>query len=416
MHYFNYKRGELFAEEVKVKDIAKKVPTPFYLYSKNTLIRHIRAFKSAFKEINPIICFALKSNSNFEILKILRNEGFGADCVSLFEMKKAIEAGFHPEKIVFNGNGKTEEELEFAIKLGILMINADNEEELELIDKICKKLKKRIKVSLRVNPEIDPKTHPHIATSLRESKFGFDLKKAFSIYRNASRFKFLELKGVHIHIGSQITDISPFKEALTKVFDFTTKLRKYGIRFEYFNAGGGLGIVYKKEIPPNLKEYAKVIMSYSRKIADKLILEPGRVIVGNAGILITKILYIKKSSCKKFIVVDAGMHGLLRPALYGAYHEVRLVSSRQKAESREKFDIVGPICESGDVLAKERFLPGNIKSGDLLAIFSAGAYGYVMSSNYNLRPLPAEVIVDGNRFKLIRRAQNYRDLRRLEVD
>jgi len=331
-------------------------------------------------------------------------------------MKKAIEAGFHPEKIVFNGNGKTEKELEFAIKLGILMINADNEEELELIDKICKKLKKRIKVSLRVNPEIDPKTHPHIATSLRESKFGFDLKKAFSIYRNASRFKFLELKGVHIHIGSQITDISPFKEALTKVLDFTTKLRKYGIRFEYFNAGGGLGIVYKKEIPPNLKEYAKVIMSYSKRIADKLILEPGRVIVGNAGILITKVLYTKKTRYKNFLIVDAGMHGLLRPALYGAYHEVMLVSSRQKAESRERFDIVGPICESGDVLAKERFLPRNIKSGDLLAIFSAGAYGYVMSSNYNLRPLPAEVIVDGSRFKLIRRAQNYRDLRRLEVD
>jgi len=416
MNYFNYKKNKLFAEDVLIERISEKVPTPFYVYSKNTLIRHINAFKKAFSKVKPVISFALKSNSNFSILKIMKKQGIGADCVSFFEMKKALESGISPKKIILNGNGKTEEELEYALKKGILMINIDNKEELELLSKKANKLKKKAPVALRVNPEIDAQTHPHIATSLKESKFGFDMKEAKDIYLKAKNMKGIEIKGIHIHIGSQITKITPFIEALEKVENFVKDMNSEGIYFEYFNVGGGLGIVYNNEMPPNLKYYAESIISYCRNIAEKLILEPGRVIIGNAGILVTRILYIKKTKYRNFIVVDAGMHGLLRPTLYNAYHEIKPVDLVKSKGKKCIFDVVGPICESGDILGKDRRLPESLKRGDLLAIFSAGAYGYSMASNYNLRPLPAEVLVDRNTFKIIRRNQDYKDLRRLEID
>ncbi|HLD30076.1 MAG TPA: diaminopimelate decarboxylase, partial [bacterium] len=307
MHYFEYRDKELWAEGVRARDIIKKVDTPFYLYSRKTLLQHAEAFKTAFKGDDLLIAYAYKANSNIHLLRILAENDLGADVVSFWELKKALEAGVKPDKIVFNGNGKSREEMTEGIIRNIRMFNLDNEEELERINSVAREMKVKANISFRVNPEIDPETHPHIATALKESKFGVDFRRARELYIRASKMEWVEIKGIHMHIGSQITKVSPFVEALNKLKTFSNELKKAGIRFETVNAGGGLGIVYKEEIPPHLHEYSRAIHQLLKDIAPRAILEPGRVLVGNAGILVTRVLYRKKTDYKYFLVVDTGM-------------------------------------------------------------------------------------------------------------
>jgi len=402
MDYFQYKQNELFAEKVPLTEIAKKFKTPVYVYSKTTLLRHINAVKSVLKNTKTTICFAYKSNSNKHLLKIMKEKGLGADCVSLGELLLAKKIGVNPKKIVLNGNGKTDEEIKLAIKMNIKLINVDSIEELLNISRIAKSLGKKPEIAFRLNPEIKVPTHPHIATGLKNSKFGIPLKHALEAYNLARKLKTVRVSGIHFHIGSQITEIAPFVESLKKILLFARKLKKQKFSLKYINIGGGLGVRYKEEVPVTLKEYAEKTIPYLKKIAPETVLEPGRVLIANTGILLAKVILVKRTS-KNFIVTDAGMNDLLRPSMYDAYHEilpVRIFPERK----REIFDIVGPICESGDVLAKKRKLQ-TAYSGELLAIKSAGAYGYTMSSNYNLRPKPAEVLVDGEKFYEIRPRQ-----------
>ena len=413
MHDFNYIDGQLYGGRVKVEDIAREVDTPFYLYSYRTLINHYRNFEKALSGLEHIVCYAYKANSNLALCKILAEEGCGADVVSGGELSKALQAGVPPGRIVFNGNGKTAEEMDLALRSDILMFNVDSRPELLLLNEVAGRMGRKARIALRVNPDIDPQTHPHIATGLKESKFGFEFSQVIEGYKLAQELKNIEITGIHMHIGSQITKVNPFVEALKKIVNLAGELEKLGIKIEYLNVGGGLGITYSDEEPPPLADYAQSVIPAIKGIGAKGIFEPGRVLMGNAGILITKVLYVKETSSKRFIVVDAGMGDLFRPAFYAAYHEIKPVVEL-KAESRKlNADIVGPICESGDFLAKDREIP-QVKSGDLLAVFSAGAYGFSMSSNYNSRLRPAEVLVEGDNFKVIRKRETYEDLIRGE--
>ncbi len=412
MHDFKYIDGELYSERVKVEDIAREVGTPFYLYSHRTLINHYRNFEKALSGLEHLVCYAYKANSNLALCKVLAEEGCGADAVSAGEIIKALQAGVPPEKIVFNGNGKTAKEMELALQSNILMFNVDSRPELLLLNEVAGKTGKKAGIALRVNPDIDPQTHPHIATGLKESKFGFEFSRVIEGYKLAQSLKHIEVVGIHMHIGSQITTVKPFVEALKKIVNLATELKSLGIKIAYVNVGGGVGITYSDEQPPTLSDYAQSVIPVLKGIGAKGIFEPGRVLVGNAGILLTRVLYVKETSNKTFVVVDAGMGDLFRPAFYAAYHEIRPVKLR--AESRKlKADIVGPICESGDFLAKDREIP-EVKSGALLAVFSAGAYGFSMSSNYNSRLRPAEVLVKGETFRVVRERETYEDLTRGE--
>lgn len=412
MHDFKYIDGELYSERVKVEDIAREVGTPFYLYSHRTLINHYRNFEKALSDLEHLVCYAYKANSNLALCKILAGEGCGADAVSAGEMIKALRAGVPPERIVFNGNGKTAKEMELALQSDILMFNVDSLPELILLNEVAGKTGKKARIALRVNPDIDPQTHPHIATGLKESKFGFEFSRVIEGYKLAQSLEHIEVVGVHMHIGSQITTVKPFVEALKKILNVATELKSLGIKIEYVNVGGGVGITYSDEKPPTLSDYAQSVIPVIKAIGAKGVFEPGRVLVGNAGILLTRVLYVKETSNKIFVVVDAGMGDLFRPAFYAAYHEIRPV--KLQAESHKlKADIVGPICESGDFLAKDREIP-EVKSGDILAVFSAGAYGFSMSSNYNSRLRPAEVLVKGDTFRVVRKRETYEDLTRGE--
>lgn len=412
MHDFNYIDGQLYGERVKVEDIAREVGTPFYLYSYQTLINHYRNFEKVLSGLEHIVCYAYKANSNLALCKILAEEGCGADVVSGGELRKALQVGVPPERIVFNGNGKTAEEMDLALQSGILMFNVDSQPELLLLNEVAGRMGRKARIALRVNPDIDPQTHPHIATGLKESKFGFEFSRVIEGYRLAQDLKNIEIVGIHMHIGSQIIKVEPFVEALRKIVNLAEELEKLGIKIEYVNVGGGLGITYSDEEPPPLVDYAQSVIPAIKGIGAKGIFEPGRVLVGNAGILVTKVLYVKETSSKRFVVVDAGMGDLFRPAFYAAYHEIKPVGL--KVESRKlKADIVGPICESGDFLAKDREIP-EVKSEDLLAVFSAGAYGFSMSSNYNSRLRPAEVLVKGDNFHIVRKRETYEDLIRGE--
>lgn len=407
MHDFHYIDNELFCEDVSVSDIARDVKTPFYLYSYETLKRHFRAFDDSFKGIDHLTCFSMKSNSNMAVLRLFAEEGGGVDIVSGGELYRAIRAGVDPGKIVYSGVGKTAEELEYAVSSDILMFNSESDQELIALNEAAKRLNKKARVSIRVNPDVDPQTHPYISTGLKENKFGIDIKRSLDQYKVAAGLGNLVVTGVSCHIGSQLTKVSPFVDSIRKIKELIAGLKEAGIHIRYLDIGGGLGITYNDEKPPVPAEYADAIREEIRDTCLTLILEPGRVIAGNASILVAKVLYTKSTGEKNFIIVDAAMNDLMRPSLYGSFHGVQAVKTKDNKKIRA--DIVGPICESGDFLAKDREVEP-LDQGDLLAVMSAGAYGFTMSSTYNSRPRVAEVMVKGDIYRVIRKRETYEDL------
>lgn len=413
MHDFKYHNGELHCEAVPLSQIAKQVGTPFYVYSHTTLTRHFRAFDRAFEHVPHIIAFAMKANSNLAILRLMAREGSGADIVSGGELFRAVKAGVPPSKIVFAGVGKSREEIRYALKSGILMFNVESSDELRAIDDVAAELRMKARVALRVNPDVDPKTHPYISTGMKKSKFGISADRALEEFKLASSLKHIDVAGVHKHIGSQLTEIAPFVDALRKVAELVGRLKDQGINIRYLNIGGGLGITYSDETPPEPKDLAEAISPILRDLNCTVIMEPGRVIVGNAGSLVTRVLYHKASDVKKFVIVDAAMNDLIRPSLYNAFHNITPVREAHGTPS-VTVDVVGPVCESGDFLAKDRVMP-EVKAGDLLAVMSTGAYGFVMSSNYNSRPRVPEVLVRGSEMHVIRKRESLADLVRGEA-
>ena len=412
MHFFDYKGKNFYAEGVSVERIVKEVGTPVYIYSKKTLTRHFQAYDQAFAAVPHLICYSIKANSNLAVLKTFAQEGSGFDIVSGGELFRAKKAGADTRKIVFSGVGKREDEIEFALKSNILMFNVESPQEMRAIDKIAKRLRKKAGVSIRVNPNVDPKTHPYISTGLKKNKFGIETEDAFREYVYAKRsLKNVVPMGIDCHIGSQITQITPFIDALKKTTDLLGRLRAEGLDIKYIDMGGGLGITYDKEEPPHPSKYGEAVIKGTKGLGVTLIFEPGRSMVGNAGILATKVVYTKKGSEKNFVIVDAAMNDLARPSLYGSYHAIKAVKANSKAEITA--DVVGPICESGDFLAKDRLIP-EVKAGDALAVMSAGAYGFSMSSNYNTRPRAAEVMVNGKEFSVVRKREVLSDLIRGE--
>lgn len=411
MHYFEYKKGQLYCEKVPVAEIADAVGTPFYVYSYRTFERHFRVFNDAFKKIPHITCYSCKANESSAILRMTARFGGGADIVSGGELYKALRAGIPADRMVFSGAGKAEEELRSAIRAKILMINIESEGELQAVSRLARTLKRDVPVSIRVNPEIDPRTHPYITTGLKKNKFGVLWKDARRLYREIKKEQFLVPVGISSHIGSQILELAPFVEAVRSLKSMIRQLKGDGIAVRMVDIGGGLGITYKDELPPHPEEYAAVMEKELEGMGLVLILEPGRVLVGNSGIFVTKLLYIKKIPGKTFYIVDGAMNDLVRPAFYGAYHEI--VPVKKGKGDTIKVDIVGPVCESGDFFAKDRLI-ASIKDGGLLAVLGAGAYGFSMSSNYNARRRVAEVLVKDREFYVIRRRETLRDLMRGE--
>jgi len=411
MNLFKYRANELYAEDVPVKKLAEKYGTPLYVYSYNTLLRHFKAYDDAFNGYPHIICFAVKSNPNTSVISLFAKQGGGADIVSGGELYVALKAGISPKKIVYAGVGKTADEIRFALKSKILMFNVESENELEEIDRVAGRMKTKAAIALRINPDIDPGTHPYITTGMKKHKFGIPIEAALEYYRFASKLKNINVVGVHKHIGSQITKIAPFVDALKRILILIDKLNEQGTEIKYLDVGGGLGISYKDEEPPVPKDLANKLIPLLEGRKLTLIMEPGRSIVGNAGILVTKTLYLKEGEDKEFVIVDAGMNDLIRPSLYDAYHRIEPVIKNKRETVLS--DVVGPICESGDFLARGREL-NRVKQGEYLAAMSAGAYGFSMSSNYNSRPKAAEVMVKGKEHFLIRKRETYEDLVRNE--
>ncbi|MCL6622265.1 MAG: diaminopimelate decarboxylase [Syntrophobacterales bacterium] len=407
MHHFHYVQGELYCEQVPVAEVARRVGTPFYLYSHATLSRHFHAFDEAFAGFPHLICFAVKANSNLALLRLFASLGAGADIVSGGELYRALKAGVDPAKIVYSGVGKKPGEIREALRAGILMFNIESSQELQAISRLARRLGTTARVSLRINPDIDPKTHPYISTGLKKNKFGINLEQALRDYRRAKALPGIEVVGVACHIGSQITELAPFLEAVQRLRELIGRLGEMGLSIRYLDLGGGLGITYQDELPPHPREYGAALVQELAGLPVTLILEPGRVLVGNAGILVTRVLYTKYSDARHFIIVDAGMNDLARPSLYGSYHAVWPVVEADRPEVTAS--VVGPICESGDFLAKDRVLPG-FQPGELLAVMSAGAYGFSMSSNYNSRPRVAEILVKDDEFYVIRKRETYRQL------
>lgn len=407
MHHFQYKKDTLFCEDVSIIEIAERAGTPFYLYSSATLERHFKVFDNAFKKIPHIVCYSVKANSNLSVLKLFSMLGGGADIVSGGELFRSLKAGIDPSKIVYSGVGKSIEEIRFALDSNILMFNVESPQELDLINEIAGKMRKKASVAIRVNPDVDPNTHPYISTGLKRNKFGINIKKSLSEYKKAAALKNVEIIGIDCHIGSQLTEVSPFIAAIKKIKSLLNTLREKGFNIRYLDIGGGLGITYSDEEPPHPDNYAEAVIKEVKDLKVTLILEPGRVLVGNAGVLVTKVLYTKEGDEKSFIVVDAGMNDLARPSLYDSYHGILPIV--QKVSAIHTADVVGPICESGDFLAKERPLP-EFKQGDLMAVMSAGAYGYTMSSNYNSRLRVPEIMVFGDKFKVVKRRETYKSL------
>ena len=412
MHHFKYHDNVLYCEDLPVQEIAAKIGTPFYLYSHATLKRHFQVFSEAFEGVPKLICYSAKANTNLAVLKLFADLGCGLDIVSGGELYRGLRAGFSPDRIVYSGVGKTVDEIDYALNTGILMFNVESLAELEQINRRAAKLKKRAPVSIRVNPDVDPKTHPYTATGLKKNKFGIGFDAAIESYRVAGELEHIEIAGVDCHIGSQITEAGPFQDAMKNLKGLINELKSMGINIRYLDMGGGLGITYADETPPSLGEYAGAIITQLKDIELQLILEPGRVLVGNAGVLVTEVLYRKSGEVKDFVIVDAGMNDLLRPTLYNAFHAIEpVVNSRKDLIIA---DVVGPICESGDFLAIDRSI-SDVQSGDLMAVMSAGAYGYVMSSNYCSRPRVAEVMVKGDRFDVVKAREVYEDLVRGET-
>jgi len=411
MHHFQYRQGELFAENVPVAELAARHGTPLYIYSAATLRRHFEAFDSAFANLAHLTCYSVKANSNLCVLGLLAECGAGMDIVSGGELHRALAAGVDPQKIVYSGVGKRPTEIEQALSAGILMFNVESMGELDRISSIASRMGKTAHIALRINPDVDPKTHPYISTGMKKNKFGLDMDNSLRAYERAMDLPGIEPVGIDCHIGSQLTSIEPFLEALDKIVTFGDKLMARGVPLRYLDLGGGLGITYNEEEPPHPAQFGEALTAALENHPMTLILEPGRVIVGNAGILVTEVVYTKSTPSKDFVIVDAAMNDLVRPALYDSYHAIREV--RQNGRPEKNVDVVGPICESSDFLARGREIP-EMESGELLAVFSAGAYGFTMSSNYNSRPRAAEILVDGDVAVVARKRETYEDLIALE--
>ncbi len=403
MHHFDYRNGVLHAEAVNLAKLADAVGTPFYCYASATLERHYRVFAEAFADVPSLVCYAVKANSNQAVIATLARLGAGADVVSGGELKRAIAAGVSAEKIMFSGIGKTAAELAMALDENILCINVESEPEMELLSSIAAAKGYAANISVRVNPDVDAKTHRKIATGRAENKFGIPISRARDVYARAAKLPGLRVVGVDMHIGSQITELSPFDNAFVLLSEFVRELRADGHRIEHVDLGGGLGIPYREdnEPPPDPAAYAAVVKRATRGLDCKLIFEPGRLIVGNAGVLVTRVLYLKHGEAKQFVIVDAAMNDLVRPTLYDAHHDIRPVVAPAARARRITADVVGPVCESGDFLALDREMP-EPKAGDLLAVMTAGAYGAVQASTYNTRPLVPEVLVRGGEWALVR--------------
>ncbi len=411
MNYFHYINDEFWCEDVGIAKIAAAVGTPFYLYSHKTLSQHFQVFQEAFADLPHLVCFAAKANSNIAILRTFFRMGGGVDIVSGGELYRALQAGVEGQKVVYSGVGKKVEEIEYALANNILMFNVESAQELETINACAARMGRKAGIALRVNPDVDPQTHPHISTGLKENKFGIDVENAIRQYRHAQTLSNIEIIGVSCHIGSQVTKTDPFLEAFGHIKKLVYRLRAEGLNIKYIDFGGGLGIQYNQETPPHPAEYARTLMAAKEELDCTFIFEPGRVIVGNAGILVTKVLYVKGNGDKNFIIVDAGMNDLVRPSFYNSYHHIQGVRKNKGEEIIA--DVVGPICESGDFLAKDRRL-SPVAQNELLAVMSAGAYGFTMSSNYNSRPRVAEVLVQDNQYYVIRKREAYADLTRGE--
>jgi diaminopimelate decarboxylase len=425
MEPFHYRDGQLYCEEVPVNELAETFGTPLYVYSQNAILDTLRRLQAAFADVDPLICYAIKANSNLGILKVMAAHGSGFDVVSAGELYRVRLAGGVPEKTVFAGVGKTDEEIREGLEMGVLMFNIESEAELEAVARVALTLGKVAPIALRVNPDVDPKTHRYISTGKKESKFGMDIERADRMAENAGAISSVRIIGIHMHIGSQITSIEPYAGAVAKGAELIGRWREFGHPIEWYNMGGGYGINYKAHEAKPVEEFARVILPGVKAAGCRLAIEPGRVIVGNAGILVSRVLYTKQSGEKRFLIQDAAMNDLIRPALYESFHRIWPViapsglppvwsDSETGISQLEPWDVVGPVCESGDFLAKDRPLP-QVGRGALLAIFSAGAYGMVMASNYNTRPRAAEVLVDRSWPHLVRRRETYEDLVRQEV-
>ncbi|MEY4454301.1 MAG: Diaminopimelate decarboxylase [Pseudomonadota bacterium] len=408
--FIHANQGVLFAEDVSLETIANQFGTPTYIYSKNTLIQTFESFKKGLLKTNHLVCFAVKANSNIAILNLFASLGAGFDIVSGGELERVLYAGGDPQKIVFSGVGKTASEIEAALKANILCFNVESRSELLRIEAVASKINIKAPISIRVNPDVDAKTHPYISTGLKDNKFGVDFNQALTLYLEAKGMSYIEIKGIDCHIGSQITELKPFVDALDRVLSLLDQLKKNDIHLSHVDIGGGIGICYQDESPPDFEIYTKEILSRIQSLDVKIIFEPGRALVGNAGVLLSKVEYLKQNDVKHFAIIDAAMNDLMRPTLYDAYHEIKIV--REHDTKLQSFDVVGPVCESGDFIAKNRSL--KLKENDLICIMSAGAYGMSMSSNYNSRGRAAEVMVDQDKIFEIRTREKSSDLFKLE--
>jgi len=411
VNHFDYREGVLHAEDVAIPDIAAEVGTPFYCYSTATLTRHFRVFREAFAGLDALVCYAMKANSNQAVLKTLARLGAGADVVSEGELRRALAAGIPASKILFSGVGKTAREMDFALSAGILCFNVESEPELELLSARATALGKVAPVSLRINPDVDAKTHKKISTGKAENKFGIPWQRARQVYARAAELPGLKVTGIDTHIGSQITELQPFDDAFALLVELVGALRADGHAIEHVDLGGGLGIPYRvdNDPPPLPDAYAQIVRKHVTSLGLKVMFEPGRLIVGNAGILVSEVIFVKEGDAKNFLVVDAAMNDLIRPTLYDAFHDIRPVVQQPAAAPRMTVDVVGPVCETGDYLGHERDLP-RLKAGDLIVIATAGAYGAVQAGTYNTRLLVPEVLVDGDRFHVVRPRQTYDEL------
>lgn len=406
MDYFNYKGDDLYAEDLNVNDLANDFGSPLYVYSKATLVRHMKAFEDAFSGHRHLICYAVKANCSLAILALMAKLGSGFDVVSRGELKRVIKAGGDPKKVVFSGVGKTDDEIVYALRQHINCINIESEAEADVIEKIASDLGIKARVAVRVNPDVDAKTHPSIATGLKNNKFGISYKKAFDVYMKLAKSKYIEICGIDCHIGSQMTSGQPIVDACERLLELNAKLKDKGIHIEHIDVGGGLGVTYGDEAPPTPFEYVSAVMATLADSDLSIYIEPGRAMVANAGILLTRVLYLKENEGKNFCIVDAGMNDLIRPALYDSW--MNIIPARKRKGPGKSYMVVGPVCESDDYLGKDRML--NVMRNDILAVRGAGAYGSSMSSNYNSRPLCAEVLVDKGQAYIIRHRQRVHDM------
>ncbi len=412
MDYFNYQNGQLHCEQVSLQTLAEQYGTPLYVYSRATLERHWKAFDSALAEHPHLVCYAVKANSNLAVLNVLARLGSGFDIVSKGELQRVLKAGGDPAKIIFSGVGKQIDEMQMALQVGIHCFNVESEQELEILNEVAGDMNKKATISFRVNPDVDAKTHPYISTGLKENKFGISFDDAERIYVKASKMENIEIKGIDCHIGSQLTELSPFIDAVDRLLALISKLSDNGINIEHMDLGGGLGVQYNEETPPLPSDWVNALKQRFIDFAGTIIIEPGRAIAGNAGILLSRVNIEKKTPHKNFAIIDAAMNDLMRPALYQAWQKIIPVNQQSSVEA-EIYDVVGPICETGDFLGKDRKL--SIQRGDLLAIRTSGAYGFTMSSNYNSRGRAAEVMVDGDQHYLVRERETFEDLIRGET-